>query len=108
MLIDEGRLEFIGGAWTMNDEAAVHYHSVIDQFTWGLRKLNQTFGECGRPRVGWQIDPFGHSREMASMLAQFGFDGVFFARADHADKAKRLQNKQAEMIWHGSGNLEGI
>lgn len=69
------------------------------------RKLNLTFGECGRPKVGWQIDPFGHSREMASILAQIGFDGVFFARADYADKANRLQKKEAEFIWHGSANL---
>jgi lysosomal alpha-mannosidase len=36
-LVQEGRLEFIGGAWSMNDEAAAHYHSIIDQFTWGLQ-----------------------------------------------------------------------
>lgn len=36
-LVEEGRLEFIGGAWSMNDEAVVHYQSVIDQFTYGLR-----------------------------------------------------------------------
>lgn len=36
-LINEGRLEFIGGAWSMNDEAATHYQSTVDQFTWGLR-----------------------------------------------------------------------
>lgn len=36
-LVSEGRLEFIGGAWSMNDEATTHYHSTVDQFTWGLR-----------------------------------------------------------------------
>jgi len=67
--------------------------------------LNDTFGECGRPRVGWQIDPFGHSREMASMFAQMGFDGMFFGRLDYQDKDERLMTKNAEMIWHGSANL---
>jgi len=36
-LVNEGRLEFTGGAWSMNDEAAVNYQSVIDQFTLGLK-----------------------------------------------------------------------
>ena len=35
-LVESGRFEFIGGAWSMNDEAAAHYHSIIDQFTLGL------------------------------------------------------------------------
>lgn len=39
-LVQEGRLEFISGAWSMNDEAATHYHSTVDQFTWGLRYLD--------------------------------------------------------------------
>lgn len=41
-LVNEGRLEFIGGAWSMNDEASTHYHSTVDQFTWGLRYGNMT------------------------------------------------------------------
>uniref|UniRef100_A0A1A9W6T1 Alpha-mannosidase n=1 Tax=Glossina brevipalpis TaxID=37001 RepID=A0A1A9W6T1_9MUSC len=105
MLVNEGRLEFIGGAWSMNDEATTHYQSIIDQFAWGLRRLNDTFGKCSRPRIGWQIDPFGHSREMASMFAQMGFDGLFFGRLDYQDRDERLKTKTAEMIWRASANL---
>lgn len=36
-LVKEERLQFAGGAWTANDEATVHYQSVIDQFTLGLQ-----------------------------------------------------------------------
>jgi lysosomal alpha-mannosidase len=53
----------------MNDEATTHYNSIIDQHSLGAEFLRDQFGECGRPKIGWQIDPFGHSRELASLFA---------------------------------------
>ncbi|PIO35130.1 hypothetical protein AB205_0152700, partial [Aquarana catesbeiana] len=105
-LIQEGRLEFINGGWSMNDEAATHYNSIIDQMTLGLQFLENTFGECGRPRVAWHIDPFGHSREQASLFAQMGFDGFFFGRLDYQDKTNRQKTRQMEMVWRASDDLE--
>lgn len=67
--------------------------------------LNDTFGECGRPKVGWQIDPFGHGRELTNIWAQAGFDGLFLGRIDHQDKKRREQDKEAEMVWRGSDDL---
>ncbi|XP_017876463.1 lysosomal alpha-mannosidase isoform X1 [Ceratina calcarata] len=104
-LINEGRLEIINGGWSMNDEAVTHYHSLVDQYTWGFRRLNDTFGSCARPHIGWQIDPFGHSREQASLLAQLGFDGMFLGRLDYQDKNHRLASKTMEFIWKGSPSL---
>uniref|UniRef100_A0A8C1PHA5 Alpha-mannosidase n=1 Tax=Cyprinus carpio TaxID=7962 RepID=A0A8C1PHA5_CYPCA len=104
-LVNEGRLEFINGGWCMSDEATTHYSAVIDQMTLGLRFLNDTFGECGRPLVAWHIDPFGHAREHASIFAQMGYDGFFFGRLDYQDKARRMKTKEMEMLWRASESL---
>ncbi|XP_041033071.1 lysosomal alpha-mannosidase isoform X1 [Carcharodon carcharias] len=104
-LVNEGRLEFVNGGWCMNDEATTHYNSIIDQMTLGFQFLNETFGECGRPRVAWHIDPFGHSREQASLFAQMGFDGFFFGRLDYQDKQSREDLKEMEQMWRASANL---
>ncbi|XP_069460399.1 lysosomal alpha-mannosidase-like [Ambystoma mexicanum] len=104
-LVNEGRLEFINGGWCMNDEASTHYSAIIDQMTLGFQFLEDTFGECGKPRVAWHIDPFGHSREQASLFAQMGFDGYFFGRLDYQDKENREKLREMEMIWRASASL---
>uniref|UniRef100_A0A8C9Z7W3 Alpha-mannosidase n=1 Tax=Sander lucioperca TaxID=283035 RepID=A0A8C9Z7W3_SANLU len=104
-LVNEGRLEFVNGGWCMSDEATTHYSAVIDQMTMGLRFLNETFGPCGRPRVAWHIDPFGHAREHASMFAQMGYDGFFFGRLDYQDRARRMVKREQELLWRASNSL---
>ena len=104
-LVQEKRLEFINAGWCMNDEAATHYNAIIDQMTYGLNLVEKTFGSDARPRIAWQIDPFGHSSEQASIFAQMSFDGLFFGRIDYADKNLRLKQQTMEMVWRGSRNL---
>lgn len=104
-LVNNGQIEMVNGGWAMNDEACVNYQSTIDQFTWGLRLVNDTIGKCGIPRVGWQIDPFGHSKEQANIFAQLGYDGVIFARLDYNDKEKRRLEKSLDFAWQGSASL---
>lgn len=69
------------------------------------RFLNDTFGECARPRVAWQIDPFGHSSEVAAEFAEMGFDGLVISRIDYADKAVRRSQKTMEMVWRPDVNM---
>jgi lysosomal alpha-mannosidase len=105
-LVNEGRLQFILGGWSMNDEATTHYTAIVDQHTRGMRFLKENFGECGRPLASWQIDPFGHSREQASLFAQMGFDSLFFFRLDSQEKDLRLNRKTMELLWRGSDDLK--
>lgn len=105
-VINQGQLEFVGAGWCMNDEAAASYVDIIDQMTLGMKFLNETFGSCSIPKAVWQVDPFGHSREQASIFAQMGFEYLFLGRIDHQDKSTRLQNRQMEMMWNVSDSLD--
>lgn len=100
------QLEFINGGWSMSDEACTHYNGIIDQMTYGLRFIDDTFGPDARPTVAWHIDPFGHSAEQASLFSLMSFDGFFFGRIDEDDKQKRLKEQRMEMVWRGSRNYE--
>ncbi|XP_058677472.1 lysosomal alpha-mannosidase [Ammospiza caudacuta] len=105
-LVQQGRLELVGGGWCMSDEAAAHYRGALEQLALGRRFLRRLFGDCGTPRVAWQIDPFGHSRELAAAFAQMGYDGLFLGRVDHQDKWARLKRRELELVWRGSDSLE--
>ena len=104
-LVSGKRLEFINAGWCMNDEAATHYNAIIDQMTYGLNFVEETFGPDARPRIAWHIDPFGHSNEQASIFSQMSFDAFFLGRIDYADKKLRLEQQRMELVWRGSSNL---
>ncbi|CAM8896888.1 unnamed protein product [Rhodiola kirilowii] len=103
-LVNSGQLEFINGGMCMHDEATTHYIDLIDQTTLGHQFIKENFDKT--PRIGWQIDPFGHSAVQAYLLgAELGFDALFFARIDYQDRAKRKDEKSLEVIWRGSKSL---
>ncbi|XP_010929675.1 alpha-mannosidase At3g26720 [Elaeis guineensis] len=103
-LVSSGQLEFINGGMCMHDEAAVHYIDMIDQTTLGHRFVKKEFGQT--PRIGWQIDPFGHSAVQAYLLsAEVGFDALYFSRIDYQDREKRKDLKSLEVVWRGSKTL---
>ncbi|KAM0866243.1 hypothetical protein ACQ4PT_042745 [Festuca glaucescens] len=100
-LVSSGRLEFINGGMCMHDEATVHYIDMIDQTTLGHRFIKEEFGQI--PRIGWQIDPFGHSAVQAYLLgAQVGFDALYFSRIDYQDREVRKGTKKLEVVWRSS------
>eukprot|EP00754_Rhynchopus_humris_P026895 Rhum_TRINITY_DN15047_c5_g4::Rhum_TRINITY_DN15047_c5_g4_i1::g.136057::m.136057 len=105
-LVAEGRLEFVNGGWCMHDEASPFYVEMIDQTTRGHQFLNANFGEHGRPKGTWSIDPFGHSNTNAWLLgAEAGMDYIFWGRSDYQDFAARKKTKGLEWIWEGSASL---
>jgi alpha-mannosidase len=104
-LVASGQLSFANGGWCMHDEAAAHYAAMIDQTTLGHQFLAKEFdGYC--PRVGWQIDPFGHSSTQASLLSWgAGFDALYFGRIDYQDRLLRQASQECEGVWRASESL---
>ncbi len=85
----------------MHDEATPHFSAMVDQTAYGHQFLKKEFDVV--PRIGWQIDPFGHSSTHGSLLsAGVNFDALYFARIDYQDYGHRRANKDLEMIWRPS------
>ena len=102
--IKSGRIAVLNGGWVMHDEATAHYVSMIDQTTLGHEFLRRELDY--KPKVGWQIDPFGHSNTHAWLSSEFGFDSLFFGRIDYQDHDKRMATREMELVWKGSASQD--
>ena len=58
-MIKEGRIEIVNGGWSMHDEACAHYEDMINNMMVGHEFAKTELGTI--PKIGWQLDPFGHS-----------------------------------------------
>jgi len=97
MLVREGRLEFANGGWTSTDESSANYEDMINNMIIGHTFLQSEFGIT--PRIGWNLDSFGHSSTNARVFADLGFEAQFFARLDRMDKQQRVKEHAMEYIW---------
>lgn len=68
----------------MHDEACPSWEDMIDNMRTGHEFILKEFGV--KPRIGWHVDPFGHTNTNARLFAEMGFDALFFARMDDSDK----------------------
>ena len=105
-MVENGQLSFIGGGWCMNDEGTTYYEDIYDQFTLGHQFLLKNFNYI--PKVGWQVDTFGHSSTQALISELIGFDALFLGRIHYEEKLKREKNKELEMIWKTNNDNDGI
>ena len=104
--IKEGRLEIINGGWVMHDEAGTYYKHLIDNMRIGLKFLKEEFNYT--PRIGWFIDPFGHSSATSHILSQMNFEKIVLTRIDYLEKKYRIDNHNLEFIYDPFGLGQNI
>ena len=81
----------------MHDEAAPHYEDMINNMMKGHEWLLKELGAV--PRIGWHVDPFGHSTANPRLFADMGFDAWMFARISWDDKDQRLKDQSMNFLW---------
>jgi hypothetical protein len=99
-LVKNGQMEFVGGGWVQNDEANPTAEAVINQVSEGHDYLENLFGV--RPKIGWQIDPFGHSSLTPSLWSLMGYDAMVINRIHYLTKKQYKQTRSMEFVWQGS------
>ena len=104
--IKEGRLEIINGGWVMHDEAGSYYKHLIDNMRIGLKFLKEEFNIT--PKIGWFIDPFGHSSATSHILSQMNFEKIVLTRIDYLEKQYRIDNHNLEFIYDPFGLGQNI
>jgi len=77
-LIADEQLEIVHGGMVSTDEACTDYADILRNFEQAHDFLWQEFQI--KPKIGWQLDPFGHSAANASLFAEMGLEAMVFAR----------------------------
>jgi len=98
-LVNENRLVFINGGWVMHDEALVSYKEMTANMRFGMDWLQETFGT--KPSIGWQIDPFGESSVMPSVLHKLGFEALIGNRINPDFKTIMREEEGFNFYWQG-------
>ena len=81
----------------MHDEATPHYEDMINNMLIGYEFLQKEFNV--KPKIGWSIDPFGHSSANARLFADMGFEAWWFARLDSQEKEQRVRDQSLNFLW---------
>ena len=69
------------------DEACPTFEDMLVNLEKGHKFIQDQFGIL--PRIGWQLDQFGHSSTNVRLLAELGYDAWFFSRGNVEEKKKR-------------------
>ncbi|MEU7741588.1 glycoside hydrolase family 38 C-terminal domain-containing protein [Nonomuraea sp. NPDC049158] len=77
-LLDEGRVELLGGTYNEPNTNLTGAESTIRNIVYGIGYQRDILG--GDPRTAWQLDVFGHDPQFPGYLAAAGLTGSAWAR----------------------------
>lgn len=89
-MVKKGQLEIVHGGLVSPDEACPNYSDIVRNFEAAHDFVRDEFNV--KPKIGMQLDPFGHSNTVAHLFAEMGLETMVFARINEDDfRARRLE-----------------
>ncbi|OMJ81121.1 hypothetical protein SteCoe_18483 [Stentor coeruleus] len=112
--IQKKQFEIVGGGWVQHDEATVDFEMALRQTEAGFEYISRELG-VEKVKIGWQMDPFGHSSITPALFEKMGLEVLVFSRIEDSFRVFyikiQLQNSSnLEFIWktQGLGSKTGI
>ena len=101
-LIESGRWHVTGGQYIQPDCNLLDGMGLRRQILHGRRYFQDRFGVS--PKVGYNVDSFGHPATLPDILASHGYEGYVF----HRPAAHQVALPAQTFRWRGSGGGEVI
>ena len=95
-----GRWHVTGGQWIQPDVNLPTEAGLRRQITHGHRYFQSRFGVT--PRVGYNVDSFGHPATLPDILQRSGYAGYVF----HRPSQKQTPLPASTFVWRGTGGGE--
>ncbi len=101
-LIAAGRWSIAGGQWIQPDANLPTAAGWRKQIELGQRYFLDKFGTS--PKIGYNVDTFGHPATLPDLLHEFGYSGYVFHRPNENQVSLPAQTFR----WRGTGGAEVI
>jgi alpha-mannosidase len=95
-LMDEGRVEMVGGTYNEPNTNLTGSETTIRNIVYGLGYQRDILG--GDPRTAWQLDVFGHDPQFPGLVAKAGMTGSAWARGPHHQWGPLRQHWDQERV----------
>ena len=82
------------------DEACPNYADILRNFEQAHDFVKKEFNV--KPKIGMQLDPFGHSNAVSHLFAEMGLEAMVFARINDEEFQARKLERDLQFIWQPS------
>lgn len=100
-LLKSGQLYIVNGGIAVHDNACTHVDDIISNYEFGRMFCRQHLGV--NPKLGWLIDPFGHSKTTTRVFSQMHYQAYVLNRIPTLEKMKLRRAKEMVFKWRKLG-----